>query len=191
VPLVEDTRVRAPLAASHSRVQPNPKGKGKAKAKAGIEAMIQKEADKSVATMPQEMCCHSGSFNLLCFCCPMPPIEVYNELYMGPDFLTGAAFTTSLNKNIIDLHSEFLAQKVLGERRFALVRLHTQGSSTWTRIWKRPFLGPLARPRRPFPMVCPWSANHSGLPPCPRTRCVTVWTGKTPDSAVMTTRAGK
>jgi hypothetical protein len=109
-----DSRMVAPPAVSRAKVRTSPKGKGKETAKAdsvaeGVAHALQ-EAARSV---PEGICANTGVYTLLCFCCPMPDTETYCKRYVleqGEDRVR-----SSLGRSIIDLHSEFSAQKAVLE----------------------------------------------------------------------------
>jgi hypothetical protein len=110
-----DSRMVAPPAVSCAKAQPNPKvggGKGKAKADSVAEGVAGALRD-AAASVPEGICAKSGTYTLLCFCCPMPTMEAYRKLYVhegGSELIR-----SSLGQSIIDLHSEFSACKAAQE----------------------------------------------------------------------------
>jgi hypothetical protein len=79
-PLVEDARCVVLLAVSHPKQWPASKGKGKDKAKADMEMNIAQSIEEVGKEMPAEICHNTGDFKLVCFCCPMPPLEEFQSV---------------------------------------------------------------------------------------------------------------
>jgi hypothetical protein len=105
----------APPAVLCAKAQPPRMGKGKGKAKAEssgdhLESMIREAGE----AMPADICRKEGVYNLLCFCCPVPPLGTYHKLYVPKE--DTALILTNLGKSIIDLHSEFGAWKAAGKK---------------------------------------------------------------------------
>jgi hypothetical protein len=86
-------------------------GKGKGKRSDTIARLVEEAGDE----MPKEMCRKTGNYNLLCFCCPMPSVEEYRELYVGDVDDPLPPLVLSLGKSLIDLHTEFATRKAVGE----------------------------------------------------------------------------
>jgi hypothetical protein len=105
-----DSRMVAPLAVA----QPPCRRQGKDIAKAdsgktGVDMALREAA----AVVPEGICATEGVYTLLCFCCPLPPLETYQRLYVPKEGVS--SILSNLRKSIIDLHSEFGARKAAGE----------------------------------------------------------------------------
>jgi hypothetical protein len=109
-----DSRMVAPPAVSRAKARTLPSGKGKEVAKAGSVAEgVAHALQEAALSVPEGICAKLGVYDLLCFCCPMPDTETFRKRYIleqGTDTVC-----TSLGKSIIDLHSEFVAQKAAQE----------------------------------------------------------------------------
>jgi hypothetical protein len=109
-----DSRMVAPPAVSRTVAKPPRKREGTDVAKAGTGKLGVDEALREVAAaVPEGICGKEGVYMLLCFCCPMPPIETYRRLFVPKEGVD--AVLLNLGKSIIDLHSEFSARKAAGE----------------------------------------------------------------------------
>jgi hypothetical protein len=108
-----DSRMVALLAVSRAKAQPPHQRKGKDVAEVGVgaEGMAELICEAGEA-VPEGICKAEGVYTLLCFCCPMPPLESFRSLYVPEE--GASVILTNLGKSIIDLHSEFAAQKAAG-----------------------------------------------------------------------------
>jgi hypothetical protein len=71
-----------------------------------------KEKALEAPLYPQENCSRNDDIpRLLCFCCPMTQFADYQQLYVGPNFISADAPKLSDGKDIIQLHSEFTIRK--------------------------------------------------------------------------------